>query len=249
MVLKKIGLNEKEAKVYLACLEYGPETISNLARFSGQKRPTLYNIVRKLLADGLLVLIRRNRRSFYDAEKPRRLLTTLRAREHELENALPQLEKIRNTKQAQPQVQIFEGLPGVQNVYDEVFEQFRADGTGHEVNFITSMTDLWKYAPGALEAFFTMAKNRRATNIRELIFDDEGGRRYVREAREAHGLTHQIRILPADLPVHNDITIYKGKVAFSSYKHRIYSTVFEDEEVHKTMKSLFEWAWLQGKSV
>ena len=69
-IMYKLGFNEKEVSVYLACLEHGPETITIIARYSGCKRSTLYTIIEGLLRKGFLVLVRKKQKTLYDAEKP-----------------------------------------------------------------------------------------------------------------------------------------------------------------------------------
>jgi predicted DNA-binding transcriptional regulator len=51
--LEKLGLNEKEAKVYLALLELGQDTVQNIAQRASITRPTTYNILDALVKKGL----------------------------------------------------------------------------------------------------------------------------------------------------------------------------------------------------
>ena len=51
--LRKLGLNEKEVKVYLTGLELGPNSVQNIAASAKITRPTTYEIIKKLEAKGL----------------------------------------------------------------------------------------------------------------------------------------------------------------------------------------------------
>jgi len=241
--LEKIGLNKKEADIYLTCLEHGPETISNIARLSGYKRPTLYNIIHELLVKGYIILIRRNKKTYYDIVKPKKLLTTLRAREKELEQALPELDAIKRKKQSLPDVQIYEEDNAIKNLYDDIYDQLNAK---HETCFLTSVTDAQNYAPFILQAYFVKISKNPNYKIRELIFDDEGGKKYVKELL-AKKIKHQIRLLPIEFPIYNDIAIYQDTVAIFSFKNRSTATIINNPEIAKTFKSLFEWAWFSAK--
>ena len=53
-ILQKIGLSDKDAEVYLACLELGTQPASVIARKAGLKRPTTYLILEGLLKRGLV---------------------------------------------------------------------------------------------------------------------------------------------------------------------------------------------------
>ncbi|MCX6739840.1 MAG: hypothetical protein NTZ49_01260 [Candidatus Parcubacteria bacterium] len=47
-VLTNLGLNDKESKVYLACLELGTSSILEIAKKSGVNRGTIYYIIEEL---------------------------------------------------------------------------------------------------------------------------------------------------------------------------------------------------------
>ena len=46
--LEAYGLNKKQAKVYLACLELGLATVQDLAKRSGVRRTTIYSLLDEL---------------------------------------------------------------------------------------------------------------------------------------------------------------------------------------------------------
>ena len=52
--LVEIGLNEKEAKVYLASLELGQSAVQGISSRSGVNRATTYFIIEGLTAKGLI---------------------------------------------------------------------------------------------------------------------------------------------------------------------------------------------------
>ena len=243
-MLEKIGFSKKEADTYLATLEYGPATITDIARVTGHKRSTLYNVTRDLLQKGAIVLSRRNGRTLYDAEKPKKLLTMLQTRERELENFLPMLDAVRNTKQSVPEVQIYEGEEALKNIYNDIYNSLNFR---NETCFLTSISDLQIRAPFALDEYLRTIQGKNF-NVRELILDDDQGRRYVRNVR-GRNMKHPIRLLPTDFPVHNDIVIFGNKIALFSLKNRGGVTVIDNLEVSTTMKSLYEWAWRNGKNI
>jgi len=47
-ILRNLGLNEKEAKIYLACLELGSATVQEVAQKSSIKRTNIYNLLGSL---------------------------------------------------------------------------------------------------------------------------------------------------------------------------------------------------------
>ena len=49
-ILEEVGLNEKEASLYLTCLQYGKVTASTLARMTGIARASIYDHIKRLVA-------------------------------------------------------------------------------------------------------------------------------------------------------------------------------------------------------
>lgn len=243
-ILEKIGLNKKETDIYLTYLKHGPESITNIARLSGYKRSTLYNLVESLLKKGFLVLIRRNKRTYYDATKPRKLLAILHAKERELEKLMPELEKVKTSKRIIPQIKVYETEENIRDLYYEIYSSFN---TKEEVCFLTSVSDLEKYAPFALKSFRVALEKNKKYKIRELIFADKAGRSYVRNSKKRK-VKHNIKLLPANFPIYNDIVVFKDKVVLFSFKKRIIATFIDYQEIAQTVKSLYEWAWKNAKS-
>jgi DNA-binding MarR family transcriptional regulator len=59
-LLIKNHFSEKEAKVYLACLQLKIANVSTIARFTGEKRSTIYNIIKELQKKGIINEIDKN---------------------------------------------------------------------------------------------------------------------------------------------------------------------------------------------
>jgi sugar-specific transcriptional regulator TrmB len=83
--LKKLGLKEKEVKVYLAGLELGPNSIKNIAEKVKIPRPTVYEIVKKLKEKGLFVETKKGKKRLFVAQSPSQILRFLRIKKREIE--------------------------------------------------------------------------------------------------------------------------------------------------------------------
>ena len=68
--LQSIGLNDKQAKVYLALLFLGPSRVSAVAKQAELKRPTTYIIIGELLAMGLVSESQEGKLKMVIAEPP-----------------------------------------------------------------------------------------------------------------------------------------------------------------------------------
>lgn len=72
-----VGLSEKEAKVYLACLMVGPSPIQQIAERAGVKRPTTYVMVKSLIERGLVCTTEAGKRTHFYACSPKKIVDIL----------------------------------------------------------------------------------------------------------------------------------------------------------------------------
>jgi sugar-specific transcriptional regulator TrmB len=71
--LQKLGLNEHEARVYLAALGLGPSSAAQISEQTNIKRPTVYLALKNLIKQGIVFEIFANKKRLFQAEKPEKL--------------------------------------------------------------------------------------------------------------------------------------------------------------------------------
>jgi len=83
--LRKLGLNEKEVKVYLAGLELGASSVKNIAQKIKIPRPTVYEIITSLEKKGLFAEVKQKKKRYFLAQSPTQILRFLRIQKREIE--------------------------------------------------------------------------------------------------------------------------------------------------------------------
>jgi len=83
--LRKLGLTEKEVRVYLAGLELGPSSVQRIAALAKITRPTTYEIIKKLEEKGLFAEVKQKGKRVFIAQSPERILGLLRIQKREIE--------------------------------------------------------------------------------------------------------------------------------------------------------------------
>jgi len=83
--LRKLGITEKEAKIYLAGLELGPSSVQKIAQLTKITRPTTYETIRKLEQKGLFSEAKQKTKRYFTAQSPERILGILRTQKREIE--------------------------------------------------------------------------------------------------------------------------------------------------------------------
>jgi sugar-specific transcriptional regulator TrmB len=115
--LKKLGLKEKEVKVYLAGLELGPNSIKNIAEKVKIPRPTVYEIVKKLEEKGLFVETKKGKKRLFVAQSPSQILRFLKVKKREIEEKEREFTRIVSILEAKYSrekegIRIFQGKEG-----------------------------------------------------------------------------------------------------------------------------------------
>jgi len=73
--IERLGLTEKESKIYLTSLRIGPASMQVLARKAGVDRGTAYHVAQTLGNKGLFSSEEDGRRTFFRATHPKHLFT------------------------------------------------------------------------------------------------------------------------------------------------------------------------------
>ena len=76
-LLEKLGLDEKESTIYLACVKHGAMSHSRLSQITGIKRTTVYFYIQKLIELGLIGMKLRGKRKIIVANPISSLETML----------------------------------------------------------------------------------------------------------------------------------------------------------------------------
>ena len=242
-ILQEIGLNKKEAKVYVALLQLGQDTAFHIAGKTGLKRPTIYVVLEHLKGMGLVSSSKSKKAELFSPVEPRKLYNLFKEKEAKLNEALPSLEAIYNIPPQKPRVEMFEGLEGVKAVYYDVVEYLKK---GDEILFFSTLehTDYLKESFKLWKRILRQNKNTRA---REIMRDTAVERAFAEEMGRIKD-RYKIRFIPKELgEIHSDLIIFGNKVAIVSVKTDIYATVIEDEEIANSYRVFYEMAWKSGK--
>jgi sugar-specific transcriptional regulator TrmB len=235
--LHDLGLEPKEASIYLALLELGEATVLNVSKKARVKRPTAYVVLQALETKGFVAKVLREKKIFYTAEHPEKLVVESQLRTKELKKALPQLESLMK-KEGEPRVMIYEGKEELDRAYDDAFVQ------KGELLFMSTI----KIAKESFPKSFRKLEYKTFSSdfhYRELVDESEYGKKYAEESR---GKYRQIRFIPKELlPFDTDIGIFGNNVVITSAKGKYFTVRIESEEIAHAFRVIFEMMWQGAK--
>lgn len=232
-VLELLGLNEKEAKVYLALLQLGTASVPKISVRAGTKRPTTYLILEDLRKQGLVTPIPRGITTLYTAESPEKFLEAERQKKEMIEENLPELLAIFNARKEKPKVRFYQGARYLEELYDEVFRQ-------KEVDLYGSIGVIEEKLPGIIEKTTALITKFRP-RVRELLQADKRSLEYTKTMPKTE--YHRIKVAPKNCQFPTDNIIFGNKLAILSYKDEPMAVIIESSDIVATYKSMFEIVW------
>jgi len=233
-VLKQIGLNEKQASVYLALLELGTATVHPIATKAGIKRPTTYLVLDELQAKGMVSVVPREKKALYTAESPEKIISDLNKKQELVKRFMPNMLALYNAKKDKPQVLLFEGKEGVGQVYDKIF-------ASPEVDFFSTITDVFAMFPDMPKVLIARTQARQM-KVREILTQTPADMEYLTWMKR--GEYYQSRLAPKNFPEFlTDSAIFRNSVAFFSFKPQVFAVQIDSKEVSQSLRVLYELAW------
>ena len=237
--LQEIGLNEKEASVYLALLQYDNASVIEIAGKTRINRSTTYTILESLAKKGLSSETTVGKKTRYRAESPERLETFVERQkilleEHSkrLKDIIPQIKSVQRESGEKPIVQYFEGRQGIISSTEEMFE---ANDEGGELYIM--------YPRDLLFDVFTESENKRYKKRRldkkiksKVLYTYSGGDLISDEMGE------RVKIDQEKYPVKCDISIYKDRIRINTLSKSLSGIFIRSQDLADTLRSLFNLA-------
>lgn len=250
LILKRLGLSEHEAKIYLLGLKLGPSVASQLAKQSGLGRTLVYHLLGQLQGKGLLSQQGSGNGKKFAMEPPTRLLDIIERKQKELEGMAVQVTQIaeeiksRTMYTAVPQIRVFEGVEGLKNLAQETLIT-----SNTEIKSIVPLEYLLKiFDKFFLRYWFIERKKKNITG--KTIFTGTPHKPFSTELIKqllntpyASSFLHQWKKSPANLCFSNIIIILGDKVAIGSSATHPSVFVIESAEFKETMETLFNDLW------
>ncbi len=236
--LQEIGLQEKEAKVYVAMLELGKATAQDIAKKSDVNRATTYFVMENLMKRGLASAIDEGTRQYFIPEEPSQLEAIFEKQRIEFESRrgrvvglVAELSERNALKTRKPVVKYYLGKEGLLRMANSGYKNIY----GGEIATAFSQEELTKYI--SPEERFTVRKKRSKNKVksRAILNPTESEVNY--EPGDA-----VIPIGKHERSFPGDVTIYGDMVQLISYEDMT-GIVIENKNIATTLRTLFDMAF------
>jgi sugar-specific transcriptional regulator TrmB len=234
--LQSIGLTQKEATIYLSCLELGHASITHIAKKSTIKRPTVYVILESLEMRGLVNTTTQGKRTLYGVEEPHKLVGLLAEKQRSLQTVLPFLTALNNRSETKPKVRFYEGVEGLKRIYEEMFQTT-------EMRFWGSIEFAETNLPELVGWFIKLAKNNKM-KIFDILADTPKNRAYAKKVTRKG---YEIRFFPKEACLQIDSMLSGNKLSLCTYAPQPHGLIIESETMANSFKMLWQLAWEGAK--
>lgn len=254
-LLQKIGLEDSEAKTYLALLELGPSTVSEITRQAQITRTLGYHALEKLSWLGLVDRVTvPGKKISYHALHPHNLRQYVKSRRQQwarnlqkVEQSLPQLVSLYKLAE-KPVVHYHEGLAGIKKIANETLAAKK------EMYTILDVEE-WNALP--LKTFgrqWDRERSKKGIKEKQLLLKTAKAQEWMKYFTGSPKNT-EVRWLDPKLLSHikdfkGEINIYDNKVAMLLLaKPNRMGIIIESATLANILKSLFTLAWRQGTAL
>lgn len=240
-ILKKLGLSDKEIKVYFSLLEHGAISVRGLSELTDLNRGTVYDILKRLQEMGLVSYYHQETKQKFVAEDPEKLLKLAEDKEDELRKLkdginemVPELKSRQDKGGQRPATKFYENKAGVRTILQDVLSVMAGRPEDEREYYIYSATNVSADIKAAYPDF-TKDRIKRKIRVKSVSLAQGGG---------LHGLDER-RWLGSNEESATFILIYYNKCAFISRdsQEKPVGVIIENKMIYETQKTIFLRLW------
>jgi sugar-specific transcriptional regulator TrmB len=241
--LMNLGLNEKEARVYLALLSLEKATAYTIATRSNLKKPTAYVILDNLVSKGFALKIPQEDKHYFLAKSPRECLAVAREKLSTAEEMLPELLAIRKKTDEKANIAYYEGLNGIKEMFRILIKNMKQKPEQERsyVAFFAHQKD----TPEFLQKYFTEINEelRKEKIKRKAITTRHPTVQTYLKKEVQQWLGMELRGLPEKEYSSNiSIEVYDKFTHIVSHRY-LQGIIIENPDIANVMKQIFNLVW------
>lgn len=236
--LRKFGLSEKEAKVYLSLLGLKEALASEVAAKTSIPRQLVYDLFERLIELGLVSFVIKDNKKYFKAAPPEQLISILQEKERTLQEVMPELKKLEAFEEhKKPKIEVYEGVEGMKTILNDVLRIEKK-----EVIVYGSSKSSFEVMPIFMENWHNR-RIKQKLKLRIIYNKTEETKKRVKEFKHTLKLM-EIKYLPVEALTPTATLIYGDKIALTVWlKNEPYAILIESKELREVYKAYFEAIW------
>lgn len=235
--LQRTGLNELQAKTYLAALSTGSGEAREIADKAEVSRTGVYEYLEQLTKLGFLQEVRDGKRKKFVALHPKELAKRQQSIALQLKDLLPDFLALYARDAKAPFIQQFEGAHAAR----ELFEDILTSGI-QDYCYISAPKETYSAVDKVFMKEWITRRVKKGIQARALRVPTPDAPRDTVYTSEDEYL-RQIRYLPSYIDLKATIYVYGNNVAVLSARDEQRAYIIYSPDFAFTMRSLFELLW------
>ncbi len=232
--VEELGLKPNEARVYLALLEHGDATASDIARDLHLKRTTAYPLLTKLGERGFVSITIKHHRHYYRAEQPERVLEFYQRKLSAFEQLLPSLKALTDKAVHETAgVRYIENVAGLKQLYYEDLERYRG-----KTFRIISNNEQWENFDGSF--LHDYLYDRAKANIKTKLLLTENSKPFSSQDPK---LKREVKFLPPQWRFDSTINIYPESISVVAPTKNGLAVVIDIPVMADVFQTVFDMLW------
>jgi len=237
-LLSNLGYNEREIAIYLTLLNSGSLLPQHLARKTGIKRTTLYEIFPVMIKEGLIYEVTQGKRRLLQAVAPSKIFDKYEENYKEIKKSMTELSMIYRMQGLKPKIDFYEGLEGLKIVYKDTL-----DIKGEILLF----DQVSNYNPQFLDWViknYVPERVRRRITVRAIAPREKESKEYLGEQRNE---LREVRYVSKEkFPFRIEGMIYGDKISFATIEtgSPLVGIIIESKQIADTLRALYDLAWI-----
>ncbi|MBU0598419.1 hypothetical protein KKF61_05550 [Patescibacteria group bacterium] len=242
-------INEKEKRVLTGLYKLKKGFVSQIAKETLINRTTLYPLLDKLLAKGLVSKHTIEGKVAYQPISLNDFKNWVKRTEQDTKKQAQELvnwaesQKISTKNSLLSDIKYYEGFDGVKNLYADTWRN-------NKDKIIYAITD-YKKAYEVMRDFFRkeyfQTRVDHGVRVKNLIPESEEGRQDLKEAKE---MLRQMKFIPLLKDFGIEINIYDAKVVIIAFDSRNPSGILiKNEIISRAFKNIFEHLWKNTRQI
>jgi sugar-specific transcriptional regulator TrmB len=231
--LTNFGLNNKQAQVYITCLELGTATIQQISKRMVVARSSCDALLSQLQSKGFISVHKYKSTRRYSAENPKSILDQSHRKIKTFESVIPGLSAIFMKSNPVSTVRMYEGKEGVWMVLEEILKEAKIlYGFGSADALYDSIGDTFPD--------FRVRRIKKKIPVNIILKDTLKARQ-----RQAVGQSElrDVRIIQDTGQSRSLIFMWNNKIASFSFTSQLVVVVIESKDIYEGQMALFHTTW------
>lgn len=232
--LEKLGLAKHEGAVYLALLEYGRASVSELSRMTGLYRTQVYDALGGLLREGLVSVSPKGKYKVYAAESPKLLEKKFLNLSNRFDEEITQLSLLRHSPDVcRPIVKYIEGQKGITAIHDDIVTTLKRGDVYYRYSSSKVTEHEWRH--NYLSKKYRLLRDQK--KLERMVITN-----LPNKLRKHPRLEREIKVVPPDFDLFEynvSQVIYGDKVAVIDYNTET-AVVIENPTIAKFQQKIFQ---------